>query len=255
MVLLDQPFAQRSDGRVHFEGNHQAASPDRFDALDLAQVVHQVVARVERVFDERFLLHDIQYGFCRRAGQRTAAEGGAQHAGPRFEHGSNQHARHRETVGDAFGDGNEIRTDIGILMCEELAGTAITRLDFVQNQADLIFGTELPQSLHEFDIGYIDARYSLDAFDDDRTDFARGKGLPCGFQVAPRQPYHMVRGIDRCLDAGIVGHRNGTVRPSVEGALECSHLLPAVMERCQLDGILVGFRTGIAEEKPVVGIA
>src|SRR5690606_14696535 len=44
-------------------------------------------------------------------------------------------------------------------------------------------------------------------------------------------------------------------RPPVEGTAEGDELLLSGGERRQLEGILIGFRTGVAKEEPVVGIA
>ena len=81
-------------------------------------------------------------GDSSRTSQMVTTESGSQHTVNGFEHRADQQSAHRETVADAFSHCDQVRFDTGILVGEEFTATSVTGLDFVQNQASLIFCTQ-----------------------------------------------------------------------------------------------------------------
>ena len=104
--------------------------------------------------------------------QVITAESRAQLSVNGFEFRTDEYASHGETIADSFGYSNDIGADAAVLVSEELAASTVTRLDFVQNQYGVVCVASLAQSFHKVRIGYPDAAYPLNTFNDNGADIA-----------------------------------------------------------------------------------
>ena len=64
----------------------------------------------------------------------VATEGGAQLAGYSLEFRGDKQSRHWQTVADALSYTDKVGFDARILVGEELTASAVTRLDFVEDE-------------------------------------------------------------------------------------------------------------------------
>ena len=111
---------------------------------------------------------------------------------------------HRETVGDAFGDGDDVRTDIEPLVGEELTAAPIAALDLVADQNRAILLASSCQALGKLLGGELDAAHALNALQDDGTDVALLQFSLPGRQVVQRQVGHVAVVVDGGDDLGLL---------------------------------------------------
>src|SRR5271163_74278 len=85
------------------------------------------------VFEQSLLLDGVDDGDGDGAGERTAAEGRAVHAGSEGEGGGvgAEHRAHGNAVGDGLRQCRDIGQDAVVLVGEPFSGAAYTALDFV----------------------------------------------------------------------------------------------------------------------------
>ena len=140
-------------------------------------------------------------------------------------------------------------------MGEELARPAAARLDFVQHQHRSGPVAEGAQLLQEAVGGQLNARNTLDAFDDDGGIRLRSQLFFSRFQVAKRDEGDVGGGIERGADLGIVRRGHGAGRAAVEGAAEGQNLGAAGLEGRQLEGVLIGLGSAVAQEQVIAVIA
>ena len=137
-------------------------------------------------------------------------------------------------------------------MGKELAAATISTLDFIADEYRAILLAQSRKSLGKGLVDHTDAAHSLDTFQNDGTDIAlRQFGFPCR-QIVQRQIGNMAIGIDGGDNLGIVGGFYGQTGAAMEGLFCRKHTGSAVGKRCQFQGILVGFRTAVNEEKLVI---
>ena len=92
-----------------------------------------------------------------------AAEGRAQLPIHRLELRRDQHAAHRESIGDAFGYGDDVRADVEPLVGEELSASSVAALNLVADEDRAIFLAGSGQPLGKLFRGQFDATHTLDA--------------------------------------------------------------------------------------------
>ncbi len=141
-------------------------------------------------------LHDVEHGYGSCACQMVATEGGAEHTldslyAWRYEHGS-----HGESVGYAFGAGDDVGAHSGMLVCEEIAGAAVAALYLIEYEESAGGVAECAQAAQEVILNHAYAGHSLYAFDDHRGKLTCGEFLLDGFDVAQRDELHMVGGVE-----------------------------------------------------------
>ena len=254
-LVEQEAAADFLDGVLELDADHQATATDFLDAGQFEQFADEVVADLLRVVHQMLRFHDVEHGDGSGAGQMVAAEGRAEHPVRRFEHGAYQDRAHREAVGDALGHGDDVRTDAGVLVGEELPATAVAGLDFVENQHRFVLGAERAEVAHELVRRQLDAAHALDALDDDRRDAALAEFGFDGEGVVEREVSNIQSLIDRGDDARVIRYADSRRGAPVEGMLEGEDALLAVVERRELEGVLVRLGTGVDQEQGVVVVA
>ena len=109
--------------------------------------------------------------------------------------------------------------------------------------------------MQEFLCDATDAAYTLDALDNDGTHVTFLQLVSPWLEVVHGKIGHMAVGIDGCDDFGVVGHLYGKGCSAVKGLLQREHTGAAVVERGQLQRVLVGFSARVDEEQLIVLIA
>ena len=140
-------------------------------------------------------------------------------------------------------------------MGKELTAPAITRLDLIHNHNGLVFRTERTQLLHEAVGRYLNTTNALNTFDDNRRDIPLLQLSLKSIRIVQRQIGHRQILVDRCNDLRIIRHTHGSRRTAMEGMTQGQHPLFAIVERCQLQGILVGLCTGVDQKERILVIA
>ncbi|MNI14738.1 hypothetical protein D3C73_680120 [compost metagenome] len=218
-------------------------------ALQFAQVVHQLLAHFQRVFEQAFVLDDPHvFKRCGRSG-RAAAEGGdVAEIGHRvgwivLEQFEDLFGRHRAgdrcvTRGDALRHGDEIGLDTVVLVTEPFTGSAHAADDFVDMQQNIVFAADF---LHAFPITLgrgDDAAAGSDRFQAEKTN---------GFRAFAQDDF-----FDRvrCADAVIVH-----VTPLAAIFEAVRHLDKTVRHRAVLFAALLLAGCGERAERRAVVIA
>ena len=187
-----------------------------------------------------------------RHGQIVAAERGAEHALGRLEDGRNQHAANREAVGHALGHGDDVGQNAGRFVGEEAARAAVSALDLIQNQHRAVLGAQAAQLLQESGLRDVDAAHALYALDDDARHVALGQLALHGLGIVQVHEGDALPCVERRHDFRIVRHRHRARRAPVEALAEGHHTVAAGVERCQLDGVLVGLGARVDKEQRIV---
>ena len=136
-----------------------------------------------------------------------------------------------------------------------LATVMISALDFISNQNGARIRTGLAERLHEFCGGYLDAAYSLDAFNDHSADVSFAQLLLHGIDVVQRKINYVAVVVDGGNDSRIVGCFYCQRGSSVKGFLKGYHFGAAIVERSQLQCIFVCLRTAVDQKEAIVVIA
>ena len=163
-------------------------------------------------------------------------------------------APHREPAADALGDRHQVRRDTGPLMGEQLAGTADTGLDLVEDQQKAVVVAELAHCTQELGRDFADTALTLDRLDADRCGL-RPDGRLQGVQVIGRHLVETGRLRTETLQVlRLAAGRDGRDGTAVEGPFESDdveaiRLAIVVMVAARaLDRRFHGFRAGIHEQ-------
>ena len=166
---------------------------------------------------------------------------------------------HRSPQGQAAADGFSRRNNIGLDAVAhvgiEIARPAVTGLDFVDDDQDIVGMRIFCDLLDVFLVEGMDAAFALDHFHHDGTDV-----------IFFAEPLHIGKiigfGIDEAVDEGakvfmervLAASRQGGNGPAVEAVLQGDDGVAAVavfvvrILAGRLDGTFVGFGTGVREE-------
>ena len=254
MFVVDEAAAQFLDRFFKFESDHQSASAHFFDLREFLEFFQQVVADCFCIFYQIVLFDDVHYGKSCRAGQVISAECSSQLSVDGLEHRADQYSCHRESVSDAFGYGDDVWLDMVVLMGKEFSATAVSTLDFVQNQNRSGFGTNLAKFLHKFGSRYFDTAHSLYSFDDNSAYVTFRQFLLHRFDVIQREIGHMTVVVDRSNDGGVVCSLHCKGCTSVEGFAERNDFGASVIERSQLQRVFIGFGSAVDQKQRVIFI-
>ena len=128
-------------GRIEFGGEHQAFAAHVDDGVMLAgeerSCVLEIVAHFGRVVEQSFFLDGVDDGDADGAGQRSAAKGGAVHAGvngARSFFGA-EHCAERNAAGQWLGQRGDIGLNAVVLIGAPFAGAAHAGLNLVRRSA------------------------------------------------------------------------------------------------------------------------
>ena len=133
--------------------------------------------------------------------------------------------------------------------------TSVAALDLVADEHRVVAIAEDAELLQELLAHHADAAHALNTLDDDGAHVALLQlGLP-RLDVVDGQVSDVPVVIDGRDDLGVVGHLDRQRGASVEGFLHREHAGSAVVEGCQLHGILIGLSARVDEEQLVVLIA
>ena len=171
MLLIDQRLAHILVGDVEIDTDHQSTATNIYDMLlrllQLLQLGNQVFANLMGILHKIFLFEDVEHGQCCCTGQMIASESGAQLSVDGLELRRDQHAAHRETVGDTLGYRDDVGTNAQPLVGEELTAAAVTTLDLIANQDRTVFLAGSCQALGKLGRSQFDAAHTLNALQGD----------------------------------------------------------------------------------------
>ena len=137
MLLVNQALAHFFVRHRKVDANHHSATANILNLnaviahraalyAQFLQLLYEVLAHEMCILNESFLLEHVENGEGSSTGEMIASEGGAQLPIDRLELWRNEHAAHRETVGNSLCDGDDVGADVKPLMSEELTATAVT---------------------------------------------------------------------------------------------------------------------------------
>ena len=192
-----------------FKTDHQTTSANFFDLRELFQLRHQILTYLGCIFNQILLTYYVQDSKRCAACQVITAESSAQLSVNRSEHRTDKYTGHWETVTDAFGYRDNICFDTIILMSEELTATAITALNFVQNQYRIMSCTSFTQSLHEFICRQLNTTHTLNTFDNHCANITFCQFVFHSFNIVQRKVSDMSAVINRSYDFGVISHFHG----------------------------------------------
>ena len=186
----------------------------------------------------------------------VATKCGAQLSVDGLEIGRYQHGTHREAVGNTLCHGDDIGFDAQPLVGKELTRTTIATLYLVANQRHTEAFAGVGQVLGKLRRRHLNASDTLDALQDDGTDAATRHLTYPRLDVVQRQKTHVVVVIQRSNNLRIVCHLDGQRRTTMESLFTTQDACSLrILERCQLQSILVGLGTTVNQEQLIVVIA
>ena len=162
----------------------------------------------------------------------VAAERGAELSVDGFELGRNEYSAHREAVADAFGYSDDVGAYAEPLVGEEATAASVAALYLVADKHCSVLLAELMQALGKLGCGQLDAANALNALQDDSAHVALAQ-----------------------LNLRVVRCFHGERRASVESLLTREDARATVVERSQLQGVLVGLGTAVDEKQLIVVVA
>ena len=258
-VFEEQALADFRCRAFDLDADHESASTDFGDFITLggqaAQLFHQIFAFGGGVGYHGLAFKSIDHGNGGYAGKVVTSEGGAEHSFDRRDRWRDEHRAHREAVGYAFGTGDDVGADAGVLVGEEASGAAVARLDFIKYEQCAGGCAEFAQAAHEVVIDHADTCHSLDAFNDHSGKFAGGEKTLRGLDVVERGEDHILSRIEGCLDLGIVSCGYGSGCASVECAVKGEDLAASGVERGEFHRVFVSLGSGVAEKEGIVIVA
>lgn len=254
MLLVDKTVTHVLVRHVEFHTNHQATSTNiqHVRKMCFLEAGDEIVAHLGCVLHEVLAFHHVEHSKSSCTGEVIASEGSAQLSIDRLKLWRDEHGSHWETVGNAFGYGDDVGFHIEILMCEEFSTSAIAALDFVADKDGVVLVADCAESLQELWADHADASDTLNALDDAGTYIALLNLCCPSSEVVEGKVSDVPVGIDRRDDFRISRSFHSKARAAVESLFEGQDASAAIVERCQFHGVLVGFSTRVDEEELVV---
>ena len=194
----------------------------------------------------------------RGTAQRVATHGRAVVA--RLEGGGrrlfSQHSAHGQPAAQRLGQGKDIRLHAADLVAKQGAGASQAGLHLVKDQQDAVCIAQLAQTLQKFWGRGHYAALTLHGLAHYGCGLIGDLGLYIRQVVILRMHKACRHGAEGLLIFLLPGSRQRGQRAPVEGILHSDDLVPVDSlggEEAprQLDGALVGLRTGVGEERPV----
>jgi hypothetical protein len=251
---MEEDAAKVFDGGLHFKADHEAFSSYFLYVGKVVEAVNDALANVGGVSYQIFRFHDVEDGYCCSAGEVITAKSATKGAVFRLEHGANQDAANWETIAHAFGDGNEVGADAGVLVGEKFAGAAVAGLDFVNDHADVVFCAQTAEIAQELVGGDMYSADALYAFNDDGGNIAFAHLLLNLFGAVEGEEDDLHVCVWSYDEVGIVCYAGGGGGSAVKGFGEGDYACAAVVEGGYLDGVLVGLGACINKEEGIVGV-
>src|SRR6267142_1050937 len=182
VCAIDQQTALHSfpDKRRAFDGefdtNHQAFAADFADEADFGGKFRKAVAQLRAahadIFEEIFVLDDLEELAGNGANQRAAAKRGAVHPGrdARSNVLRGENCAEWKAGGERLGDQNNVRLRGKFLIGEEAAGAAESALNFIGDQESTVLRGKRASTIPECFADGIDSPFALDCFKKDGAD-------------------------------------------------------------------------------------
>ncbi len=254
VLLVDETVTHVLVRNVEFHTNHQTTSTNihHVRKMSFLEALDEVVAHFGCVLHKVLAFHHVEYGKSCCTSEVVASEGGTQLSIDRLELWRDEHGSHWETVGNAFGYGDDVGFHIEILMCEEFSTSAIATLDFVADKDSVVIVADSAESLKEFRADHADATDTLNALDDAGTHIALLNLCRPSSEVVEGKVSDVPIGIDRRNDFRISRCFHSEAGAAVESLFEGQDASAAIVERCQFHGVLVGFSSRVDEEELIV---
>ena len=200
-------------------------------------------------------LHYVQHSDGCSASQVVSAECGTQLAVYRLELRADEYTAHRIAVGNTLCHSDDVRFDTIILMREELSAASVTRLNFVEDEYGTGLVAFLSQSIGKLLCESLDSANALDALHYHGADVTLGQFRLQSFAVVQRKESHMTVIVYRSHNLRIVCHLHGQRCTSVERFRKRNHAGATVVERSQLQSVLVRLGTGVYEEELIIVVS
>ena len=255
MLLLKEAVPQAHQLRLDFKADHKAASAVFHQGRVSLELLLEPGSQLGGMLHQLLLLNHLQHGNSRCTGNVIAAKSSSQQAEGSLNLRRNEDGTNGDTSGQAFGHGNEVSLNAGILMGKEFTRTAAAGLDFIGHQKSSRAVAEGAEVLEEGVGGNADARHTLDTFNDDGSVSLGLQLLLGGLQISQGNEGHLLSSVEGSTDLGVVRYADGTAGASMESSAKGEDLGSARMEGSQFEGVLVGFGPAVAEEKMILGIA
>ena len=254
MLLVDETVTHVLVRNVEFHTNHQTTSTNihHVRKMSFLEALDEVVAHFSCVLHKVLAFHHVEHSKSCCTGEVIASEGSAQLSIDRLELWRDEHGSHRETVGNAFGYGDDVGFHIEILMCEKFSASAIAALDFVADENSVVLVADFAKSLQEFWADHADATNTLNALDNAGAYVALLNLCRPSSEVVEGKVSDVPIGVDRRNDFRISRCFHSEARAAVESLFEGQDACATIVERCQFHGILVSFSSRIDEEELIV---
>ena len=252
-VLLEEEFlTDWGDGFVELDADHESSPSDALYPVAFGEVVDDVLSDLGGVLLKFFVAVDVGDGVGGSHAEVVSAEGGSEHSFDGLEVGAYEDGSDWETVGDAFGHGDEVWLDAGGLVGEEAPGSSVAALDFVEDEDRPVGVAKVDEFLEEVVVGEVYASDPLYSLDDYGCDVVILDVLGDGVDVVEFGPADLVLEVEWGVDFGVVGHGHGSACSSVEAVSERDDFGSSGVERGELERVLVGFGAAVADEEMVV---
>ena len=166
-----------------------------------------------------------------------------------------QAGAHRNTAGQAFGEGRHVGHDARVLEAEPRTSAADAALNFVADHQPSVFIAQLTHAALEIEVGHVDATLALHRLIHHGDDgFVVLGHFADRRQIVVRHAQKTGdQRLEACLDLAVSRRRQGRHRAPMERLLHHhdGRILDAALvavETRQLDRRLIGLTAGVAEE-------
>ena len=150
--------------------------------------------------------HNIQHRDSSSTSQVVTTKSGSQLSIYGFEFRTDQDTSHRKAIANPLCNRNHIGTDTCMLVSKKFTATPVAGLYFIQNKYCIHFFASLTQFFQEFHFRNLNTAYSLNTFNNHRTDISFCQFRFSCFYIVQRQISHMPIVIDWGYNFRIVGY-------------------------------------------------
>ena len=142
-----------------------------------------------------------------------------------------------------------------MLVSEELAGSAVAALNLIEDEHRAVLVALLAQAVQKLVGGNLHTAHALNAFNNHSANVVGSQLAAHCLEVVERQEGDVTVIVHRSHNLGVVGSLNCQRGAAVERLVEGNNAATSVIERRQLQRILVGFSARIDEEQLIIVVA
>src|SRR5260370_5866620 len=251
-----------------YDTNHQASATDFADKAEFGgkfrKAWGQLRAAHADIFEELFVLDDIEKLEGNGTSQRAAAKCSAMHPGrnARSDLLRGENGAEREASRERLGDQNNVRLRGKLLIAEEAAGAAEAALNFIGDQESAVLRSERTSAIPEDFADRINPAFALDRFEENRADGV----VEFRLEISDVVETHELRSGDEGREGQAIlfrgGNANGAERTSMKRILQSQEPMflrvgpsglvrPASKKPRELECAIDRFRAAVGEEDAV----